>query len=250
MSSVGIVIVAAGRGRRLGAETPKQYIELAGACSLRRVAETFLCIGHIRFIVPVIHPGDADLCAKALAGLDDARLMPAVDGGETRAQSVRRGLEALEPHSPDLVLIHDAARPFVPVAVIEDVIAALGTSDGALAALPVVDALWREEGGGAGDPVTRTGLWRAQTPQGFDFAKILAAHRAHDGTGADDVAVAREAGIAVRLVPGSERNYKITTADDLDRAMADVDAFDARSSDTPTDDKTVILLPGGRSQRR
>jgi 2-C-methyl-D-erythritol 4-phosphate cytidylyltransferase len=249
MSSVGIVIVAAGRGRRLGAEMPKQYIELAGACSLRRVAETFLGLERTSFIVPVIHPGDAEFCAAALAGLDDARLLPAVDGGETRAQSVRRGLEALEAHNPDLVLIHDAARPFVPVSVIEDVIAALGFSDGALAALPVVDALWKEEGGGAGEPVARTGLWRAQTPQGFDFAKILAAHRAHDGTGADDVAVAREAGIAVRLVPGSEQNYKITTADDLDRALADVHGFDAHRADAAPEDDTVIILPGGQSQR-
>lgn len=249
MSSVGIVIVAAGRGRRLGAETPKQYIELAGACSLRRVAKTFLGMEPVGFIVPVIHPGDADLCGKALAGLDDPRLMPAVDGGETRAQSVRLGLEALEAHSPDLVLIHDAARPFVPVSVIEGVIAALATSDGALAALPVVDALWREEGGEAGDPVARTGLWRAQTPQGFDFDKILAAHRAHDGTAGDDVAVAREAGIAVRLVPGSEQNYKITTADDLGRALADVHGFDAHGADASPQDDTVIILPGGRSQR-
>lgn len=249
MSSVGIVIVAAGRGRRLGAETPKQYIDLAGACSLRRVAATFLGLARTSFVVPVIHRGDADLCAKALAGLDDPRLLPAVDGGETRAQSVRRGLEALEARGPDLVLIHDAARPFVTVSVIEDVIAALGASDGALAALPVVDALWREEGGQAGDPVARTGLWRAQTPQGFDFAKILAAHRAHDGTGADDVAVAREAGIEVRLVPGSEQNYKITTADDLDRALADVHGFDAHRADASPEDDTVIILPGGRSQR-
>lgn len=247
MSSVGIVIVAAGRGRRLGAETPKQYIDLAGTCSLRRVADTFLGLQRTGFVVPVIHPGDADLCGKALAGLDDPRLMPAVDGGETRARSVRRGLEALEAHGPDLVLIHDAARPFVPVSVIEGVIAALGTSDGALAALPVVDALWREDGGGVGDPVARTGLWRAQTPQGFDFAKILAAHRAHDGTGADDVAVAREAGIEVRLVPGSEQNYKITTADDLDRAMADVHGFDAERTSEAAHDGTVLVLPGGRS---
>ncbi|MBO6638701.1 MAG: 2-C-methyl-D-erythritol 4-phosphate cytidylyltransferase [Roseitalea sp.] len=248
MSSVGIVIVAAGRGRRLGAETPKQYIELAGACSLRRVAETFLGLERIGFIVPVIHPGDVDLCAEALAGFDDRRLMPAVEGGETRAQSVRRGLEALEPHGPDLVLIHDAARPFVPVSVVEGVIAALGFSDGALAALPVVDALWREEGGEAADAVARTGLWRAQTPQGFDFAKILAAHRAHDGTGADDVAVAREAGIAVRLVPGSEQNYKITTTDDLHRALADVHDVDVGKAAAPDRDETVIVLPTGRSQ--
>jgi 2-C-methyl-D-erythritol 4-phosphate cytidylyltransferase len=104
------------------------------------------------------------------------------------------------------------------------VIAALGSHDGAFAALPVVDALWSSSGELAQSPVPRDGLWRAQTPQGFDFAKILQAHQSHDGSGADDVAVARDAGLNVRLIPGSEANYKITTAADLDRAIRDVGA--------------------------
>jgi 2-C-methyl-D-erythritol 4-phosphate cytidylyltransferase len=134
---------------------------------------------------------------------------------------VRRGLESLEPSQPDCVLIHDAARPFVPVGVIEAVIAALRQSDGSCAALPLVDALWKSENNNAQRPVAREGLWRAQTPQGFRFEKILEAHRCHDGLGADDVTVAREVGMDVKLVLGSEQNYKITTADDLERAISD-----------------------------
>jgi 2-C-methyl-D-erythritol 4-phosphate cytidylyltransferase len=219
--SVAALIVAAGRGRRLGGEIPKQYIPLAGRTPLRRSVENFLRLDTVTLVLPVIHPDDRGLCTAALAGLTDARLLPPVHGGETRARSVRLGLEALGPHRPERVLIHDAARPFTPEPVLEAVIAALDGADGACAALPVVDALWREEAGRAAHPVPRDGLWRAQTPQGFRYEPILAAHRAHDGTGADDVAVAREAGLAVALVPGSERNYKITNAADLARARED-----------------------------
>lgn len=114
--------------------------------------------------------------------------------------------------------------------VIEDVIDALSDADGACAALPIVDALWKTDDGRAQSPVSRDGLWRAQTPQGFHFDRILSAHRASDGTAADDVAVAREFGMAVKLVLGSERNYKITLPSDLDRALGDIDA----SADIPS----------------
>jgi 2-C-methyl-D-erythritol 4-phosphate cytidylyltransferase len=174
--TVAVIIVAAGRGHRLGGETPKQYLPLEGACALRRSVEAF------------------------------------------RAGSVHEGLEAFAADSPDVVLIHDAARPFLPQSVIGAVLEALESCDGACAALPLVDALWASEDGHATTPLARDGHWRAQTPQGFGFAKILAAHRAHDGSGADDVAVACEAGLGVRFVPGAEGNYKITTQSDLDRA--------------------------------
>lgn len=226
--TVAVVIVAAGRGRRLGAEIPKQYIPLGDACSLRRVAETFLALNAVRWIVPVIHPDDRALSSDALDGLQDARLMPAVDGAETRAKSVRCGLERLATHDPECVLIHDAARPFLPTSVITDVIDALRHNDGACAALPLVDALWTSKGGAAVTPVPRDGVWRAQTPQGFSFAKILTAHRNHDGNAADDVAVAKEAGLDVTFVRGAEQNYKITTSDDLARANRDVQVLDAK----------------------
>lgn len=220
--SVAVVIVAAGRGRRLGGETPKQYIPLGRACALRRVADLFLSLDQVSSIVTVIHPDDQALCESALAGIQDPRLRPPVTGGETRARSVRNGLEALSADGPTKVLIHDAARPFTPAFVIQEVITALDDHDGACAALPVVDALWRAEGDMAVSSVRRDGLWRAQTPQGFWLDRILDAHRNHDGDGADDVAVAREAGLDVRFVCGSERNYKITTASDLERALREL----------------------------
>ena len=166
----------------------------------------------------MIHPDDAVLYTAAVAGITDPRLAPPVAGGATRSASVAAGLEALAPHPPEAVLIHDAARPFVAAATIAACLAALDRHAGVLPALPVVDALWRAETGTADTPLPRDGLWRAQTPQGFRFAPLLAAYRAHAGEAADDVAVARAAGIEVALVEGSEDNFKITTAADLVRA--------------------------------
>ena len=217
--SVAALIVAAGRGTRLGADMPKQYIPLNGPCALRRSIDLFLSVQGVTRVQVVIHPDDAALYDAAVSGLDDLGLRPAVVGGATRASSVLAGLEALKVDSPQAVLIHDAARPFMPKSVIEAVISELETSDGACAALPLVDALWKADEGFARSAIPRDGLWRAQTPQGFVFEKILEAHRKHDGSGADDVAVAREAGLAVRFVTGSEDGYKITTAGDLARAL-------------------------------
>ena len=144
-------------------------------------------------------------------------------GGETRQASVLLGLEALAGTAPDLVLIHDAARPFVSAAVIGRVVDALASRSGAIAALPVVDSL--KTSGGASTirgSIDRAGLWRAQTPQGFAFGPILDAHRAaasagrHDFT--DDAAVAEWAGMEVALVLGEERNVKLTTREDMDMA--------------------------------
>ncbi len=218
MQTAGL-IVAAGRGTRLGTDLPKQYQQLGGRTVLARTLEAF--VGHPRIgaVLTVIHPDDRDLYAEAVATVPgSAILLPPVTGEATRAGSVRRGLEALAAHRPERVLIHDAARPFVTGAVIEAVVAALDGAAAACPALPVVDALWRATGGRAEAPVPRGDLWRAQTPQGFRFDAILAAHRDHDGAAADDVEVARAAGLEVRLVPGDECNFKITTAADLERA--------------------------------
>ncbi|MBF9036138.1 2-C-methyl-D-erythritol 4-phosphate cytidylyltransferase [Rhodobacterales bacterium HKCCE2091] len=220
-----VLVVAAGRGTRLGADLPKQYLDLGGQPVLRRTLSAVLSAAAVTTVRTVIHPEDADLYAAATRGLSDPRLGPPVPGGATRAASVRAGLEALaKGDPPDTVLIHDAARPFLPQAVIAAVLAALATHDGAIAALPVVDALWRGDGHLADSPVPRDGLWRAQTPQGFRFDAILAAHRAGSEGAADDAEIARAAGLAVALVPGADSNYKITTAADLDRARADIAA--------------------------
>lgn len=223
MPTAGL-IVAAGRGQRLGSEQPKQYLDLGPAGQsassvLARAIAALLASPAVTAVRVVIHPDDRPLYDGAVAGLSDPRLGPPVRGGASRADSVLHGLEALAAgDAPDRVLIHDAARPFVSTAVIDALLAALDRAPGAFPALPVVDALWRGTDDRADVPVPRAALWRAQTPQAFAFGPILAAHRSRVGEPLDDVAVARDAGLAVRIVPGEETNFKITTADDLERA--------------------------------
>ncbi len=221
MRTAGL-IVAAGRGRRLGADRPKQYERLGGATVLGLAARALLACERLDALLVVIHPEDREAYAEAAAAFADPRLLAPAIGRDTRADSVLAGLEALADRAPETVLIHDAARPFLPRAVIDRVLAALEAAPGACPVLPVVDALWREEAGRAGAAVDRSTLRRAQTPQGFRFDAILAAHRARRGEAADDVAVARAAGLEVRLVEGAEEACKITTAADLVRARRDL----------------------------
>lgn len=217
MTTVAL-LMAAGRGSRFGGERPKQYAALAGKAVLRRAACCYLTHPAIDRVATVIHPDDAGLYAAATDGLD---LLPSIEGGDTRQESVRRGLEALADLNPDTILIHDAARPFVPAKVIDRVLNAIGPRTGAIAALPVHDSLRRADGGRIIDDVDRFGVWRAQTPQGFPFQDIREAHIAvaHEGH-TDDASVARAAGMTVTVVEGAEELFKITTADDLLRAEA------------------------------
>jgi 2-C-methyl-D-erythritol 4-phosphate cytidylyltransferase/2-C-methyl-D-erythritol 2,4-cyclodiphosphate synthase len=211
------VIVAAGQGTRLGGPMPKQYRDLAGEPVLTRTLRAVLA-APVDAVLVAIHPDARAEYDRAAAPLAGPRLLPPVTGGETRAHSVRNALEALEPHGPSRVIVHDAARPFVA----PDRIAALLEVPGAaILAEPVVDALWREAEGKAEAPVPRAGLWRAQTPQCFPFTELLAAHRAltaAEPPALDDAEIFRRAGHAVALVLGSAENFKITTPDDLARA--------------------------------
>ncbi|MEZ5685988.1 MAG: bifunctional 2-C-methyl-D-erythritol 4-phosphate cytidylyltransferase/2-C-methyl-D-erythritol 2,4-cyclodiphosphate synthase [Paracoccaceae bacterium] len=204
------IIVAAGRGTRAGGAEPKQWQMLRGRPVLAHTVAGFA--GMARVVV-VLHPDDMLRGAQLFGGT-----VTLIAGGTSRAQSVRNALEALEGAGIERVLIHDGARPLVTPDLIGRVLDALETSEAAAPALPVSDALWRGEDGLVSGTPSREGLWRAQTPQGFRFAPILAAHRAHPGGAADDVEVARAAGMAVRIVPGSERNLKITYAEDFRRA--------------------------------
>lgn len=237
MSSCIALIVAAGSGQRFGAEQPKQYLDLAGQPVLRRTVEAFRRHPKVSAVRVVINPVFRDLYDAAVAGLD---LPEPVAGGASRQDSVRNGLEALADSAPDLVLIHDAARPLIDADTIDRVIAALATHPAALAAVPVADTLKRGNGDPGGGPggglvagtVDRSGLWRAQTPQGFRFPDILAAHRAAAGLElTDDAAVAERAGLPVALVPAREENFKVTTPDDLTRAAR---ALDSALSDIRT----------------
>ena len=223
MATTAAIIVAAGRGSRAGAGGPKQYRPLAGRAVIARTVEAFLDHPEIDVVRVVIHKDDDDLYAEAMLPLADRRkLLAPVPGGAERQDSVRLGLESLEGQGVARVLIHDAARPFVDAGVISRVIAALATADGAIAALPVFDTIKRADG--ADHPlisatVPRERLWRAQTPQGFAFDRILAAHRAAVGKAlTDDAAVAEAAGLRVSLTQGSPDNMKITQAEDFGMA--------------------------------
>jgi 2-C-methyl-D-erythritol 4-phosphate cytidylyltransferase/2-C-methyl-D-erythritol 2,4-cyclodiphosphate synthase len=212
------ILVAAGRGARFGGERPKQYAPLAGQPVLRHAVEAFLRHPAVDAVRVVIDPAHRDLHDEATRGLG---LPPPVAGGATRQDSVRLGLESLAREPPRDVLIHDAARPLVSPALIGRVIDALGTHEAVLPALAVVDTLKRVAGDRVVGEQPREGLARAQTPQGFRYAPILAAHSALAGAAlTDDTAVASASGMAVHTVPGEERNLKITTAGDLAEAEA------------------------------
>ncbi|WP_377809427.1 bifunctional 2-C-methyl-D-erythritol 4-phosphate cytidylyltransferase/2-C-methyl-D-erythritol 2,4-cyclodiphosphate synthase [Azospirillum sp. A29] len=211
------LIVAGGSGQRFGAERPKQYLDLAGKPVLRRTVEAFRGHPQVTGVRVVIDPTWRDAYDAALSGL---ALPHPVAGGASRQDSVRNGLEALAADgAPDLVLIHDAARPLIDADTIAAVIAALDSTPGAIAAVPVADTLKRGSGNAITGTVDRDGLWRAQTPQGFRFPDILEAHRSAVGLSlTDDAAVAERAGLTVALVPSKEDNFKVTTPDDLTRA--------------------------------
>jgi len=216
MTKTVALVVAAGRGRRFGGPLPKQYADLAGRPVLGHALARLTAHPRIDRVQAVIHPDDRALYDRAAAGLE---LAEPTAGGPSRNDSVRLGLESLAPSAPETVLIHDGARPFVGAAVIDRVLDALDTSAGAIAALPVTDTLKRGADGRIAGTLDRAGLWRAQTPQGFRFADILAAHQTFAGPElTDDAAVAERAGLAVALVDGAPENIKVTTPDDLARA--------------------------------
>jgi 2-C-methyl-D-erythritol 4-phosphate cytidylyltransferase/2-C-methyl-D-erythritol 2,4-cyclodiphosphate synthase len=223
------LIVAAGRGARAGDGPPKQYRAVGSTPILARTLARFDAAPGVDRIAVAIDPAHRSLFDTACAGLRLTKPLTVVAGGAERAETVRLGLEALAPAAPDRVLIHDAARPFVSQAVIAAVIAALDEAPGACAAIPIVDALRREaEGGACGPLIPREGAWRAQTPQGFRFAEILAAHRANpDPKAPDDAEIARAAGLRVLLVESEADNFKITRPGDFARAERLIAATEA-----------------------
>ena len=213
MNAIYAVIVAAGRGSRFGGAVPKQYLPLGGATVLRHAVTAFARHPRIAAVQVVIREEDRARCSAALAGLD---VLPSVPGGAERQDSVRLGLEALIPHAPARVLIHDGARPFPDAALIDRVIDGLDRAAASIPGLPLGDTIKRVEEGQVRATIDRSLLWRAQTPQGFHFPAILEAHRAAAGkTLTDDAAVAEAAGVVPLAVIGSEDNLKVTTERDL-----------------------------------
>ena len=206
------LIVAAGRGIRAGGGLAKQWQTVAGRPVIDWTLDAFRAAPSIGPIVVVLPQGDTE---SRVTGQADLIL---TEGGATRAASVAAGLAALEGTRAARVLIHDAARPCISVALIEAVAKALDTHPAAAPALPVTDALWTGKGATVTGVQDRTGLYAAQTPQGFALDAIRAAHSQYTGQAADDVEVARAAGMEVAIVPGESDNMKITRPEDFARA--------------------------------
>ncbi len=219
--SVGVIIVAAGRGTRVGASVPKQLLDLGGRSVLRRSIDAFDRHPAIAALVVVL-PAELASDGPAVVGGTD-RPCQFVAGGARRQDSVREGLRAM-PAGIDLVLIHDAARPFADAGLIDRVIAAAGASGAAIPALAARDTVKRvdPDRGTVTATLPREEIWLAQTPQGFRRDVLIAAVALGEAgvEGTDEAMLAERAGHTVSVVPGDARNVKITTADDLAAARA------------------------------
>lgn len=225
-----VIVVAAGRGERAkrpgeSGKGPKQYRAIGASSVLAETVCRFDAHPLIDDIVVVIHADDRALYDKALSSVESRKLRAPVTGGATRQDSVFAGLKALRPFPSGKVLVHDGVRPFVSDATIDRVIGALDRHPAILPALPVVDTIKYVEtldGTGARivrETVDRSRLWSAQTPQGFHFAPLCAAHEKAAGQAfTDDCAVMEADGHKVHVVEGNAENFKITTADDIDEA--------------------------------
>ncbi|MEO5605539.1 MAG: 2-C-methyl-D-erythritol 4-phosphate cytidylyltransferase, partial [Novosphingobium sp.] len=210
---IAAIIVAAGQGLRAGQPLPKQFALWRGKPVVRHSAEALAQAG-VATIVIAIPEGAEQIAAAALDRVPGVLF---ITGGATRQRSVRLGLEALSGDAPELVLIHDAARPILPQAVIARLVAALAAQPGAIPVLPVVDSLTQAAGGLMGSPARREDFRRVQTPQAFRYKDILAAHRSWEGesTAGDDAQVAQAAGLDIALVEGDEALHKLTYATDF-----------------------------------
>jgi 2-C-methyl-D-erythritol 4-phosphate cytidylyltransferase/2-C-methyl-D-erythritol 2,4-cyclodiphosphate synthase len=230
---VSAIIAAAGAGRRLGAGTPKQLLDLGGGSMLMHSVAAFLDHPRVSEIVLVKPAGPLTLdFAGADASGRLARLR-AVDGGDRRQDSVARGFDAVDPRA-DVILIHDAARPFVTAALIDETIAAAAAHGAAIVALQSRDTVKRVHGGVIVDTIPRESVYLAQTPQGFRREVLAAAVRlGRDGIEAtDEAALAERAGYQVHVVDGDPGNVKITTQEDLDAARERMDRRRAPAAST------------------
>jgi 2-C-methyl-D-erythritol 4-phosphate cytidylyltransferase / 2-C-methyl-D-erythritol 2,4-cyclodiphosphate synthase len=220
---VTAVVVAAGRGQRIGGDVPKQYREIGGEPIIRPALLAFLGHPEIDAVQAVIHPDDEGAFRASTAGLKSLRAP--VWGGATRQASVRAGLDALRPVAPDLVLIHDAARPFVTAALITRAIAAAGEHGAAVPGVAVADTVKRvDERETVSETLDRSRLRIVQTPQAFAFGLFVEAHHRAAAAGredfTDDAALAEWAGHCVTVFAGEVTNVKLTTKDDFTRAEA------------------------------
>ncbi|MGA8612229.1 MAG: bifunctional 2-C-methyl-D-erythritol 4-phosphate cytidylyltransferase/2-C-methyl-D-erythritol 2,4-cyclodiphosphate synthase [Xanthobacteraceae bacterium] len=221
MGIVAAVVVAAGRGQRAGGDIPKQYRKIAGAPAIRPTLFAFSSHPHVDLVQPVIHPDDEDLFRAASSDLKN--LLEPVAGGTTRQSSVRAGLQALQARAPEIVLIHDAARPFLSGALISRAIEAARTYGAAAPGIAVADTVKKiDQAAMVTETLDRSQLRMVQTPQAFGFALIADAHRRAAAAGredfTDDAALAEWAGHRVLMFEGEAGNVKLTTNDDFARA--------------------------------
>lgn len=214
LTHIAQILVAAGKGARVGGDLPKQYRVIGAVPVLKRTLDATLAHPDISETIIVVADDDAYI-ADLIAAYDNIRT---VTGGATRTASVKAGLAALCDNPPDLVLIHDGARPFVTTDVIGGVIDALTDAPAAVPALPIPDALKSLDGAS----VDREQLRRVQTPQGFHFDKIWAAFQAlpEDANHADDIEVAKAAGLKIAFTQGDMNNFKVTYPEDFAKAEA------------------------------
>ena len=222
--SVAVILPAGGAGVRLGGRTPKQFLSLAGTSILRATADRFARHPAVASIV-VVAP--AAYLRRTQALLRDLRFpgrLTVVEGGRERQESVAHGLRAIS-GEPDVVVVHDAVRPFVTRSVIDAVLAAAREHGAAICAVPVKETVKRVIDGLVAETVDRASLWSVQTPQAFRTAVLREAHEKarRDGfVGTDEAMLVERLGERVRVVRGDEGNVKITTREDLRRARADL----------------------------
>lgn len=216
---IALIILAAGVGKRFNKDgnIPKQYVHLQGQPVIYHAVKAFL--PHVDSIQPV---GDPETLTSILSPLENKKILSPILGGKERQDSVRAGLEALsalpEAQQPDLVLVHDGARPNISAEIIQRVIDALKEYPAAIPAIPVAETLKRNKNNVIDETVCREGLFRAQTPQGFQFKPFLDIHREAAGSSAtDDAALFENVGLEVALVQGDEDNIKLTYPEDLKR---------------------------------
>jgi 2-C-methyl-D-erythritol 4-phosphate cytidylyltransferase / 2-C-methyl-D-erythritol 2,4-cyclodiphosphate synthase len=222
MAQVAAVVVAAGQGLRAGGEIPKQFRRIAGETLLERALSAFAEAPDVTFVQPVIRPDDVDLVRRLTSGMN---VLEPVAGGATRQASVRAGLEALVTCTPDIVLVHDAARPFASASLITRAIEAAEKTGAAIPALPVTDTVKRIDSTGTIEAtLDRNSIRLVQTPQAFAFPALFDAHRRALAQGrndfTDDAALAEWAGIKVSVFAGEPGNIKFTTPEDFARAEA------------------------------
>lgn len=247
------LLVAAGKSERMRADLPKPYANLGDEALLKRAVKTFLSHPEINGVRVVIRREHHALYKKAIEGLT---LFPCVVGGESRQESVRLGLESLAHRPPEIVLVHDAARPLVSPELIDRVLEGLKKSSAVVPALPVTDTLKRVDNDTIAETLDRKQVYAVQTPQGFHFAPLLEAHRKLQGKNlTDDAALMEKTGAKVTLVDGDPDNIKITTEKDIERMTSllaldtetrtgigyDVHALKPHERDTPMNRQYVKI---------